>query len=185
MDIQKTEDEKKPQSKKVILALAVIGCSVSAAVAFVVGLNFGQDIGYEIGSDFSRWQFYYVVPFKQKFGSDNLLSEIDSLRYVLPYEEGVFDCSEMSAGLERCLENRGWHTFICVGDCPFGSGKHAWLLVETEPDEYIPIEPTNLQLVPTTESYYSNYFIYDCKFERIWQACEYSPKEFDWWNVPY
>lgn len=60
-----------------------------------------------------RFYFYYDKP-EQKFGVYELRDEIAGSTWKEPYQEGVFDCSEMSADLERYLENKGWHTKIIV-----------------------------------------------------------------------
>lgn len=107
---------------------------------------------------------------------------MDKWRWIKPYHEGVFDCSEMSAYLERNLENEGWHTKIIVGDSVFGSGCHAWLLVEASVGKYMPVESTNMAVVWWESPYFDNYFEYDHSFETIHDALKYSETEFDWWN---
>lgn len=44
--------------------------------------------------------FYYVKPEEQEFGVYNLDAELSGIVWDKPYEEDVFDCSEMSASLE-------------------------------------------------------------------------------------
>ncbi|MDH5793724.1 MAG: hypothetical protein OEZ18_04075 [Candidatus Bathyarchaeota archaeon] len=113
---------------------------------------------------------------------DNPSSQKKDWKWIEPYQEGVFDCSEMSAYLERKLENEGWHMKIIVGDSPFGSGRHAWLLVETSVDKYMPVESTDMAVVLWDSAYFDNYFKYDHAFEKIQDALKYSETEFDWWN---
>jgi hypothetical protein len=127
--------------------------------------------------------FYYVKPEEQKFGVYNLDDELDGLEWAQPYEEGVFDCTEMAAYLERYLENHGWHAKIVVGDAPFGSGGHAWLLVETSEGKYMPVESTKIEIVWWSDPNFDNYWTYDHKFETISQALSYSENGFDWWTV--
>jgi hypothetical protein len=127
--------------------------------------------------------FYYVQPEEQKFGVHNLDNELDGLEWAQPYEEGVFDCTEMTAYLERYLENHGWHAKIVVGDSPFGSGRHAWLLVETSEGKYMPVESTKIEIVWWSNPNFDNYWIYDHKFETVSQALSYSETAFDWWTV--
>lgn len=131
--------------------------------------------------DEARFDFYYVKP-EQKFGVYDLEDEIDGLEWLHPYQEGVFDCSEMSAYLEWWLENEGWHAKIVVGDSPFGSGRHAWLLVETSKGKYMPVEPTNIEVVWWDDPHFDNYWVYDYKFETILDALDNSETEFDWWE---
>jgi len=71
---------------------------------------------------------------------------------------------------------------IIVGDSPFGSGRHAWLLVETSVDKYMPVESTDMAVVLWDSAYFDNYFKYDHAFEKIQDALKYSETEFDWWN---
>lgn len=132
--------------------------------------------------DEAQFDFYYVFPAEQKFGVSYLEDELYGLEWIEPYQEGVFDCSEMSAYMEWDLENKGWNTLIVIGDCPFASGTHAWLLVETSEGKYMPIEPTTIEIVWWDDPYFDNYFIYDYEFETILDALAYSETEFDWWG---
>jgi hypothetical protein len=88
----------------------------------------------------------------------------------------------MSAYIEWRLENEGYHTIIVCGDAPFGGGYHAWLLVETSDDGYMPVEATTYDMVDWYDSYFDEYFEYDYSFETIHGALDYSQTEFDWWN---
>jgi len=88
----------------------------------------------------------------------------------------------MSAFAERSLENEGWHTRICVGDSPFGTGRHCWLLVETSAGKYMPVESTDHEVVLWSSPYFHNYFEYDRSLETIQEALAYSETEFDWWD---
>lgn len=128
----------------------------------------------------TRFEFYYVKP-EQKFGVYDLEDDIDGLVWNTDYEEGVFDCSEMSASLERYLENEGWNTVIIAGDSPFGSGYHAWLLVETSEGKYMPVESTTIDVVWWEDANFDNYFEYDHEFETIQEALAHNESEFDWW----
>lgn len=141
----------------------------------------GYDSGYDVGLDDGKFAFYYSKP-AQEYGVDNLVSELGGLEWTKTYQEGVFDCSEMSASLEQRLENEGWHTIIVVGNSPSGSGYHAWLLVETSADAYMPVESTDISVVLWSSPYFDNYFKYDRSFETIQDALAYSETEFDWWK---
>jgi len=127
------------------------------------------------------FRFYYVTK-EQKYDVYSLENDIGTLSWIQEYEEGVFDCSEMSAYLERYLENEGWNAVILVGDSPFSTGRHAWLLVETSEGAYMPVESTTLQVVWWSNPNYDEYFEYEQSFETIFEALEYSETEFDWWN---
>ena len=99
------------------------------------------------------------------------------------YKAQVFDCSEMSALWECRLENEGFHTVIVTGSTPDESGgKHAWLLVEVSPGEYMPVEATAPTVIYWNNPYFDNYFKYNYAFETIQEAMAYSPFEFDWWR---
>lgn len=150
------------------------------------------DDSYEIyvsTHEYSNWQyeqakfeFYYLVPSEQEFGVSNLEDEISGRKWLRSYQEGVFDCSEMSAYLEWYLENEGWNAKIVIGDSPFSSGKHAWLLVETNEGKYMPVEATSIRVVLWDDSNFDNYWDYDQRFETIHDAIEYNESEFDWWQ---
>lgn len=129
-----------------------------------------------------RFFFYYDEVVDQKFGVYNLRDELEGLEWDRPYEEHIFDCSEMSASLERYLENHGWHAKIVCGDSPFGSTRHVWLLVETSEGKYMPVESTIIQIVWWENPDFHNYFEYDHSFETIQEALEYLESDFDWWN---
>ena len=131
----------------------------------------------------SSFSFYYVKP-EQKFGVYDLEDELYGLEWIEPYQESVFDCSEMSAYLEWYLENEGWHTYIVCGETPWDGGYHAWLLVETSTDHYMPVESTTIEIVWWDNPYFDNYFIYDYRFETIQEAVDYNESEFDWWKSP-
>ncbi len=130
----------------------------------------------------NKFYFYYVKP-KQQFGVYELDSFVKVLVWRKEYQLNIFDCSEMSAYLERDLEDAGFHTRIAVGKTP---GKpeirHAWLLVEAEAGKYMPVEATNLSVVFWENSYFNDYFKYDRSFETIQEALAYSSADFDWWK---
>jgi len=128
--------------------------------------------------------FYYVKPEEQKFGVYDLEDELYGLEWLHPYQEGVFDCSEMTAYLEWHLENEGWNAIIVAGDTPFDSGRHAWLLVETSEGHYMPVESTTIEVVWWSNPDFDDYFIYDYEFETIQEAIAYNENEFDWWKSP-
>ena len=175
-----------------LVALMVV-CVVGLPISYFAGRSNGYNSGYQTGSGrgylegfdegwkSGRFDFYYIEP-EQKYGVYDLSDWLNKWKWIKPYQEGVFDCSEMSAYLEWKLENEGWHTKIIVGDSPFGSGRHAWLLVETSNDKYMPVESTNMAVVLWDSPYFDNYFKYDRSFETIQDALKYSETEFDWWK---
>jgi len=139
----------------------------------------------KITSKVDKFLFYYT-PLTEKITRVQDLEEYLS-RYEWKedtYKMDIFDCSEMSAVLERMLENEGFHTFIVSGKSPGDSGeKHSWLIVEISPDEYIPVEAMNFSIIPWDNPYINEYHSYDHKFETIHEALGHAPtKDYDWWE---
>ena len=130
-----------------------------------------------------EFQFYYASLTKQRYGVYDLEEYLNRWQWTEgTYVSGEFDCSEMSAYLEWKLENEGYNTLIVSGDSPFGPGRHAWLLVQTSVEGYMPLEATTYSIIYWSDTYFDNYFVYDYQFENIQEALDYSPNEFDWWN---
>ena len=126
---------------------------------------------------------FYYVPTAQRYGAGDLQDYLQRWQWKEgAYVEDNFDCSQMSAYLERDLENEGYHTFIVGGESPDGSGRHAWLLVETSEGKYTPVEATSRSTVDHRSSYFDNYFRYEFHFETIEEALSYHPREYKWWN---
>ena len=131
----------------------------------------------------AKFTFYYASRAKQRYGVEDLAEYINRWRWIdETYVANRFDCSEMSAYLEWKVENEGYNTVIVAGDNPTGDGKHAWLLVETSEGKYMPVEATTYSIVYWSNRYFDNYFIYDYEFETIYEALDYSPSEFNWWE---
>ena len=126
---------------------------------------------------------FYYVPMEQRYGVNDLKSYLKRGEWKEgAYIEGEFDCSQMSAYLEWKLENEGYHTVIVGGKSPDGSGRHAWLLVETTKGKYMPVEATAYSIVYWSYPHFDNYFEYEFEFETIHEALVYSPTEFNWWD---
>lgn len=137
----------------------------------------------------SLQQFYYIPTKRPSTRSSlyELTFFLENREWVAEYEGGVFDCSEMSAFMERELENDGWLTRIVTGDNPAGKNeKHAWLLVAVVINGTwleIPIETTSHARIITPESpYYLNYFEYSYAFQNICEALAFDYEEFNWWE---
>jgi hypothetical protein len=186
---------------KIIFAVLVIACIILMPVVYSVGQSNGYDSGYRTGEsagylpgyqagwslgyskgydegrESGRFDFYYVKP-EQKFGVYDLSDFLAGQKWTKPYQEDVFDCSEMSAELEWILENEGWHTIIVISVL-YG---HAWLLVETSEGQYTPVEPTSISVVWWDNPNVDHYFVYDQSFETIQEALAYNETEFDWWH---
>jgi len=98
------------------------------------------------------------------------------------YTLGVYDCSEMSALFECVMEQAGYPSCITASM----EYRHAWALVKTEErDEgYLPVECTGM-FIPWEGSLlmsWDDYLDYDDLFETIYEAEEYCPGDYDWWN---
>jgi hypothetical protein len=184
--------QEKRNLQKVIVELAII-LLVSLPLMYSLGQSNGYNAGYQAGTiqayaegfdngfESGKFNFYYVKP-EQKYGVYDLSDWLSRWKWIRTYQEGVFDCSEMSAYLEWKLENEGWHTYIIFGDSPFSSGKHAWFLVETTSGKYMPVESTTMSVAWWDSPYFDNYFTYEHQFETIQDALSYSETEFDWWK---
>jgi hypothetical protein len=178
---------------KGFIVVLAIACIILIPIAYSIGQSSGYNSGcqtgknegyyegFDDGRESGRFDFYYIKP-EQKFGVYDLSDYLTGRKWIKPYQEGVFDCSEMSAALEWELENEGWHTIIVVGNSPFGSGRHAWLLVETSEGHYMPVETTSMSVVWGENPDFDNYFVYDHSFETIQEALKYNETEFDWWK---
>jgi len=130
-----------------------------------------------------KFYFYYASLTEQRYEVSDLAEYLNRWQWTEEaYVADEFDCSEMSAYLEWKLENEGYNTVIVTGDSPFGVGKHAWLLVQTSTEGYMPVEPTTYSIVYWSDIYFDDYFVYDYEFENIQEALDYSSNEFDWWN---
>ena len=139
-------------------------------------------VTHESDLDNAKFMFYYTR-LKQRYGVDDLEEYLDRWEWTEgTYKANEFDCSQMSAYVERRLENEGYNTVIVAGDNPSGDGKHAWLLVETSEGKYIPVEATTISIVYWQNPYFDKYFEYDYEFETIHEALDSNPIEFTWWN---
>ena len=140
-----------------------------------------SNLDYEV--DRVKFLFYYASLTEQRYEVSDLEEYLNRWEWTEEaYVADEFDCSEMSAYLEWKLENEGYNTVIVTGDSPSGGGKHAWLLVQTSTDGYMPVEPTTYSIVYWSDIYFDDYFVYDYEFENIQEALDYSPNEFDWWS---
>ena len=129
----------------------------------------------------AKFMFYYV-PTPKTYGTAALQESLQSRKWKEGYSEDDFDCSKMSSYLEWRLENQGYHTYIVGGVSPDGSGRHAWLLVETSAGGYTPVEATQRSIVDRSSPYFNNYFRYEFYFETIQEAVAYNPTDFEWWK---
>lgn len=165
----------------------VLGVFCIVAVAILLVGSFSVILSLSLGlelAELNRFRFYYESMSRQRFGVDDLESYLDRWRWVEgAYAADTFDCSEMSAYVERRLEIEGYHTMIVVGRCPWDKETyHAWLLVETSEGKHMPVEATHYELVKWDDPYFDMYFEYDHLFESIHDALDYDAEEFVWWD---
>lgn len=131
----------------------------------------------------TKFTFYYASLAKQRYGVDDLEEYLNRWQWIEgAYKTDEFDCSEMAAYLEWKLENEGYNTVIVGGNSPDGVGYHAWLLVETSKDRYMPIEATTYSIVYWNDPFFDNYFAYTLEYETIQDAIKLKSGAFDWWN---
>jgi len=157
LDIKSELSKSKSDLASVKVELATLSSNYDAAQAEVSKYK-NQVSSLAKTAEDNKFYFYYLKP-EQKFGVDNLVSFLRGLEWTEPYKENVFDCSEMSASLERTLENAGFHTMIIVGKSPGDPSKgHAWLLVEASAGKYMPVEATQISVVMWDNPYFNGYF---------------------------
>jgi hypothetical protein len=168
------------------VAIAIILGAICIYIAYHVGFSTGKAAGLDAVDEF---RFYYT-PIKRGPGRSSpfeLELFLKDIEWVAEYREDVFDCSEMSAFLERALENDGWRTTILVGPNPAKTNdeQHAWLLVVVFVEDawiQIPVETTGeIHIVRPESPFYANYFEYDYVLQNIYEAVAFDDKEFDWW----
>ena len=165
--------------KNAILTILV----VAACVFFYWDTDRQMDktiANFEEAIEKAKFAFYYV-PTQKTYGAVALQEYLQSRKWKEGLEDD-FDCSKMSTFLEWQLENEGYHTIIVGGDSPDGSGRHAWLLVETTKGGYTPVETTQRSIVDRSSPYFKNYFRYELYFETIQEAVAYNPTDFEWWK---
>ena len=167
---------------EIVCAILIIILSLGWSVSYHV-LSVELNLA-ERQAQMNKFQFYYASLCKQRYGVDDLETYLDRWQWIEgTYVSGKFDCSEMSAYIEWRLENEGYHTIIAVGQSPSNpEARHAWLLVETSSDKYMPVEATQYTLVKWDNPYFDQYFTYDHTFETIQDALAYDESGFDWWE---
>lgn len=121
--------------------------------------------------------YYTLVP--QQYGLENLRGCLWGRGWNKEYEADIFDCTEMSAFLERWLENRGFHTYIVGGE--YEGEPHAWVKVEVAPQKYVLVETTAVSVVMNKDEF--NKYHRTNQYETIYDALERCQTAYDWWNV--
>lgn len=109
--------------------------------------------------------WYYNSPCQQPAGV-SLEEWLPNLEWV-PYEYGVYDCTEMSARIEWLAENCGYDAVIGCNE------NHCWVLIEG-----VAFEPTGNYWVlkghDGTDDYYQP--------DKAYNSISIDP-EWDWWKV--
>ncbi len=141
-------------------------------------------------------QYYVMVPCDDH-SSHALFQLIGNDVFAIPYEYGVFDCSERTAYLDWFLKSHGFTTYICynrsrsngIGGVQPG---HMWLAVMVNNSnvlEIVYVESTEspIKIYERGMKGYENYSKEDKHYDSVFHMvddgiCE---DEIDWWkNVP-
>jgi hypothetical protein len=189
-------------AKGIAVAIVMI-ISIFLAGVFIFGLDHEGMFHFSPESDLERmpvktrlarekinetfpdgyYNFIGIPPFASKRGLATVLEKMrEYSNFIDLYSENVFDCSEMAALVEATLEQYGFETYIVTGACPWNpeEPRHAWCLVkDPSSGELFPLECTSLRI---PDEHYYNYFLYDQRFNDIYEACGHSYDDFDWWN---
>jgi len=131
----------------------------------------------------NRFYFYYVKS-PQVYNLTTLKSFLTIWNWDSEYEKGNLDYNQMTALLEKRLEDNGYHTLFCYGNIPDIQGEHFWLMVETLQDKYTPVEALspNPAVVSIADPDYNYYMRYTGYFETIEEVMDYAPGGFVWWD---
>lgn len=123
-----------------------------------------------------------------------VLDDLKKTPWVSLYKAAYFDCTEMSALLQRELSIRGFQSWIVIGKDPNVPIGHAWVIVFVQSPhiQLVPIEATALQIPQPGSRYtftngvvqsFEDYTHQGWVLQDIYQAIAFRPRgEFDWWN---
>jgi len=123
-----------------------------------------------------------------------VLNELNRTPWVSLYKLNYFDCSDMSALLQRELTIRGFESWIVIGKDPNVRSGHAWVVVflRSPSIRLVPVEATQLEIPQSGKEYrfvngvaqtYEDYSRQGWVLQDVYQAIAYQPTgEFDWWN---
>jgi len=107
-----------------------------------------------------------------------------------PYQEDVWDCSNMAAYLEWLLENKGFNTSIVLSIYFPGLGPdecHAWVAVDL-PNERVYIEPTLVDggyppIIRARDKEYEYYNRYEIELVDIYDVMDLMDEgQYEWWT---
>ena len=121
----------------------------------------------------------------QTFGG---LQQAIGLGILVPYKEGIFDCSNMASYLQWKLKSQGFDAKMCLSS-QFRDGErygyHAWVAVDLGGKRYYldPPEPALLTIGPDDERYpnFNNpEQVYDNLSDLLLEHPY--PKDWSWWD---
>jgi hypothetical protein len=122
-----------------------------------------------------------------------MLDELKKTSWPSLYKASYFDCSDMSALLQRELAIRGFESWIVIGKDPKVPAGHAWVVVflRSPSIKLVPVEATALLIPQPGNTYYpggiaqtyEDYSRQGWVLQDIYEAVAWWPRgEFDWWN---
>lgn len=150
--------------------------AVSLVVVVCLGVIYDQGgFATQENTGYTNVPEPYYISVPQQYDINILQEYLQQREWKRNYEPDVFDCTEMSAFLERVLENEGFHTYIIVGQ--YNNDWHAWLKVEIAPQEYVVVEATTLTVIDNTYKYRET-----SQYETIYDVLEIEQSSVDWWN---
>lgn len=109
----------------------------------------------------------------RRYGRTGLQEILQNIRWRVPYNSGVFDCSNMSTYIEWYLEQHGYETDIVYNP------SHAWVMVKIGPGHWIPVECVGN---PPYIKEDSEHFKFSGRYKNIYEAIKYSSDEYKWWG---
>ncbi|MEO0128717.1 MAG: hypothetical protein ABIL02_00560 [candidate division WOR-3 bacterium] len=106
---------------------------------FCLGIAEAGFLNTPIPNFLSRPIISHPVEEGRKQGIDELRRDLSKFHWRYNYAPHVFDCSQMSFIAALTLRTMGWdNTYIAVNQ------NHAWVIVETSPGRFTPVEATTL-----------------------------------------
>ena len=181
---------KEERLQKWYVLLAIIVCGLIWMPSFVVVMDVDNNTDnvivndiddvieieeepLNIGEKYGMPEPYYMDVEKGNKNINQLREALKGIEMPHSYEEGVWDCSESSAYVERILENRGFDTVICANR----TQQHAWISVS------LAATIVNCECIPPiyitdADSYSHREVVYADIYDALEGEC---PREWDWW----
>ncbi len=150
--------------------------------------NYGQTYYQTASSLTDKYKPYDLAQLQKA------LDELRMTPWTSLYKLNYFDCTEMSAILQRELSIRGFESWIVIGKDPTARSGHAWVVVfvRSPSMRLIPIEATALELPKPESAYrfsngvvqtYEDYSHQGWVLQDIYQAIALRfTGEYDYWN---